>query len=163
MGLLERKRKADGNETSKPFQGSSNTGTGGAKIPSYQSDGKEKTNPRLSNHDGPFILAAYRLCSHAFYDLDWDLKLPQLVADRIALNKCYVLEQLGAGFYSYGHDKKIRYAVARQSLGSLLRLLYPFKGDEKIAKLVRFIEAECISAMVFLIRKLDKKPVKNTP
>jgi excisionase family DNA binding protein len=110
------------------------------------------------SHIGPRILAPYRLCLHAFEQFDWQFEAPAHVQARIPLLQLAVLENLGAGFYAYGDEKKRHYRAARAALGGLLGIIHPYRDKNAgVSKAIEFLEEECVSATASLIRKLERK------
>ncbi len=113
---------------------------------------------------GPRTLAPYRLCCHAFEQFNWTLDIPVATSQRIEQLKLSVLEHFGAGFFSYGPEKRFRYISARSALGSIVGLLDPYHSQPNIGKIIGFIESECISATASLIRKIERdKDRKKEP
>lgn len=110
------------------------------------------TRPR-----GPRSLAPYRLSCHAFEQFNWTLDIPAEAATRVSQLKLGVLEHYGAGFYSYGQEKRQRYIAARSALGAIIGLLDPYQSQADVGRIVSFIETECIGAAASLIRKIERE------
>jgi excisionase family DNA binding protein len=122
-----------------------------------QSQKPDAPRARSSVPTGPRALAPYRLCLHAF-ELMSDTSGHDAVDQRVSQLKLQVLEQLGAGYYSYGDTKKQQYIEARASIGSILGLLYPLREQfASMSKTLSFLEEECIPAIASLLRKLEHK------
>lgn len=105
---------------------------------------------------GPRKLAPYRLFCYATQHLQWSLNIPEETAHRLHQLKMSVLEHFGAGFYSYGPEKRCRYVAARSSLGAIIGLLEPYHSQPEVAKIISFLENECIHAAASLIRKIER-------
>jgi excisionase family DNA binding protein len=106
---------------------------------------------------GPRALAPYRLSCHAFEQFNWTLDIPEATALRVGQLKLAVLEHFGAGFYSYGHEKRHRYIAARSALGAIVGLLDPYQSQADVGRIVSFLETECIGATASLIRKIERE------
>jgi excisionase family DNA binding protein len=126
-------------------------------IANSQSTALCAASPARPNKPGPMALAPYRLSCHAFDTFAWNTNLPEAAATRIETLKLAVLEHFGAGFYSYGAEKRQRYIAARSALGAIVGLLSPYHSHGDVGKMISFLESECIGATASLIRKIERE------
>ncbi len=111
--------------------------------------------PSSSSLLGPRVLAPYRLCLHAFELFPWASGNASVDLRVISLQHS-ILENLGAGFYSYGAEKKLQYTYARSAIGSLIGLVHPYREKvEAISKAIVYLEEECVPAVTSLLRKIE--------
>lgn len=78
--------------------------------------------------------------------------------------KTEALENLGAGFYSFGNrSKAILYNRSREKIGGMLSLVYFYQvKDAKPSKEILKIEEELMPAYSSLIRRMEKKSEKKS-
>ena len=133
-----------------------------ASVLSYRDREVTIKQPYDADQRGPRTLAPYRLFLHATETLDFHSGHVALDS-RVSQLKMRVLETLGAGFYSYGEEKKFQYRAARAMIGRILGLLYPYKDKSAgLLRVTQFLEEECIPSLASLSRKLEnKKPQQN--
>ncbi len=121
-------------------------------------------NENLEKPEGknksPHALACYRLCLQAFNMPFWkmaEMGEPQM-KERLSHIQFEILENLGAGFYSYGDIKCYHYRKARGSIGAALALAYSREDiSKKWEKDVFFVETKVLPAFSSLIKKVERE------
>lgn len=128
-----------------------------ASVLSYRDDQAVPEMAAANDQRGPRAIAPYRLFLQAARTLDFQSGQNELDR-RVAELKLHILEALGAGFYSYGGEKKYQYQAARAMMGGILGLLYPYREQSpKLRQTLQFLEEDCIPSLASLSRKLDSK------
>ncbi len=104
-------------------------------------------------------LRCYQIACNAFILDGWQRSASDDGDQRVRELKSTVLENLGAGFYSYENSEKARYYnQARAALGAIVALLSSshIKRDQW-SREISILESQVIPACSALIRKIEKK------
>ncbi len=119
-------------------------------VISYRDKDAAQAQSSPQDKRGPKGIAPYRLFLHAVETLDFKSG-EILLDDRVNDLKLRILEALGAGFFSYGEEKRFQYQAARSMMGGILGLLYPYRNKSLgLHKTLEFIEDDCIPSLASL-------------
>lgn len=102
-------------------------------------------------------LACFRLCVEAFQMPMWTEANQLRFAQRLRDLQAAILEQLGAGYYAYGADKRGHYDRSRSLIGSALALVYSdTEARRHWASDIAFLERDVLPAFAALIKKIER-------
>jgi len=111
----------------------------------------------------PQALACFRLCIEAFKMPLWSepepetLRSTQEIRTRINDLRFVVLENLGAGYYTFGRSKCACYDTARNAIGATVALVLSDTGlSERFAVDVLFLQQKVLPAFSSLIIKIER-------
>lgn len=128
------------------------------QSPSLGSEVLKEPRETLPQYSTLPQLHLFQLCREAFASCDWEQGLSAQAQDRIQNLKSRVLEEIGAGFHSFGVQRKSHhYNTARALIGAMLAILHSQEGSVQIMPTILLLEKKLLPAFSALLKKIEKR------